>query len=355
MRPANCGWEDGLSLLSLGVRAMRAMLLRSPRPVEETPLSLAELPDPKPGPGQVLIRVSVCGLCHTDLHTVEGELPPHKQPLIPGHQVVGTVQAAGDGVSNLAVGDRVGVPWLHQTCGVCEYCLSGRENLCERALFTGLDVDGGYAKLMVAPEAYCYRLPDGYPDVAVAPLLCAGIIGYRALRLSEVKPGQALGLYGFGASAHIALQVARYWGCRCYVFTRSQNHRTLAQELGAVWTGAVEDAPPEPLHSAISFAPAGRLVPLALRALRPGGTLALASIYMDPIPSLDYTADLYRERTLRSVTAATRQDARELLALAPRVPIQTQVQVYPLTEANAALSDLKHSRLRAAGVLQVAQ
>lgn len=330
---------------------MNAMLLSSPRPVEEQPLRSASLPVPEPGPGQVRIRLTACGICHTDLHTVEGELHLPKLPVVPGHQAVGVVDAVGPGAMRLSPGDRVGVPWLNRTCGTCDYCRTGRENLCPNAKFTGLHVDGGYAEYMLADADYCVRLPDGYSDVSAAPLLCAGIIGYRALRLSQILPGQTLGLYGFGASAHITIQIARHWDCRCYVFTRSPIHQALARELGAVWVGRAENAPAEKLHSSIIFAPAGSLVPIALSHLRPGGTLALASIYSDPIPALDYQQHLYYERTIRSVTAATRADAQELMRLAVEIPIRTEVQTFPLGEANQALTALKHSQLRGAGVL----
>jgi propanol-preferring alcohol dehydrogenase len=330
---------------------MKAAVLEAPKPMEQKPLSVVEVPPPEPGVGQVRIRVRVCGMCHTDLHTVEGELPLPKLPLIPGHQVVGEVDALGTGASGLAVGERVGVPWLHSTCGRCEYCLASLENLCEAAVFTGYHVDGGYAEYMLAPAEFCCRVPDAYPDTSAAPLLCAGVIGYRALKLSEVKPGQILGLFGFGASAHIAIQVARYWGCRCYVFTRSPHHQALARELGAEWVGRAEEQPPEKLHSAVVFAPAGALIPAALEKLRRGGVVAVASIYTDPIPQMDYGRHLYYERTLRSVTAATRKDAEELLELAPRVPIRTEVQTFRLEEINEALCTLKRSGLRGAGVI----
>ncbi|MGQ9698120.1 MAG: zinc-dependent alcohol dehydrogenase family protein [Armatimonadota bacterium] len=333
------------------MQAMNAMVLTAQQPMEANSLQQMRMPVPKPGPGQVRIRVRACGICHTDLHIVEGELHAPKLPLVPGHQVVGEVDAVGPHVSGIRIGDRVGVAWLHRTCGQCEFCTSGRENLCPSAQFTGLHVDGGYAELMLAFADFCVSIPELYPDANAAPLLCAGIIGYRALRLSDIRPGQALGLYGFGASAHIALQIARHWGCRCYVFTRSPNHQALAEELGAVWVGRAEQDPPERLHSSIVFAPAGALVPTALEHLRRGGTLALASIYTDPIPGLDYQRHLYYERTVRSVTAATRTDAADLMALAARVRIKTEVQTFPLANANEALARLKHSGLRAAGVL----
>ena len=331
---------------------MQAMALTRPAPIESEPLVLMEVPTPEPAPGEVRIRVRACGICHTDLHVVEGELPAAKLPLIPGHQIVGIVDTLGPGVARFRVGDRVGVPWLHSACGVCAYCRRGQENLCDDATFTGYQVDGGYAQYTVAPADFTYALPAGFPDLEAAPLLCAGIIGYRALRLSEIRPGERLGLYGFGASAHIAIQIARHWGCEVYVFTRGENHRRLAEALGAAWTGAAEDTPPAPLDAAIIFAPAGRLVPEALRALRKGGTLALAGIYMTPIPPLDY-ALLYGERTVRSVANSTRQDALELLKVAAEIPVHTEVEVFPLAEANRALRLLTEGKIQGAGVLAI--
>jgi propanol-preferring alcohol dehydrogenase len=334
---------------------MKAMLLRQQRPIETGPLELAEVPAPLPGPGQVRVRVSVCGLCHTDLHIVEGELPARRLPLIPGHQVVGRVDALGQGASRFQIGDQVGVAWLYSTCRACPFCQSGRENLCERARFTGYHVDGGYAQHLVVHQDFAYPIPAGFPDIKAAPLLCAGIIGYRALRLSGIQRGGRLGLYGFGASAHIAIQVAGYWGCQVYVFSRSPEHQRLARELGAVWVGRAEEEPPQKLDSAIIFAPAGRLVPEALGALDKGGTLALAGIYMSPIPELDYGQHLYHERTVRSVANSTRQDAMEFLRLAAEVPIRTEVEAFPLEEANRALRLLKEGRIQGAGVLLVAE
>lgn len=331
---------------------MKAMLLNRPRPVAESPLALVEMVPPLPGPGEIQIRVEACGVCHTDLHTVEGELPLPQLPLIPGHQIVGTVTAAGAGAGRFRPGEQVGVPWLYATCGACSFCQQGRENLCAAARFTGYHVNGGYAEYVVAPEAFAFPLPAGFSAVEMAPLLCAGIIGFRALRLSEVRPGQRLGLYGFGASAHIAIQIARHWGCEVYVFTRSPEHRALAQKLGAVWVGGAEDTPPKLYHSAIIFAPAGRLVGDALKSLEKGGTIALAGIYMSPIPEIDYRW-LYQERGIRSVANSTRQDAQDLLRLAEEIPIRTEVEVFPLEEANHVLRLLKESRLRGAGVLSV--
>ena len=331
---------------------MRAMLLRAPGPVESNPLEAVDLPTPAPGPGEVRLTVSVCGVCHTDLHEVEGELPLPRRPVVPGHQIVGLVEACGEGARRFALGERVGVPWLHWTCRTCQACRRGDENLCESARFTGYHVDGGYATHALVPEAFAYRLPKGFADAAVAPLLCAGIIGYRALRLADVKPGERLGLFGFGASAHIALQVARHWQCEVWVFTRAAEHRALAKALGASWVGGAEDEPPVLLDRAISFAPAGSLIPLALARLRKGGTLALAGIHLDRIPEMPYNL-LYGERTLRSVTASTRRDAEELLTLAERIPVKTEVEMFPLNDANLALQRLKASRIAGAGVLEV--
>lgn len=334
---------------------MRAMVLFSPGPVEGKPLREAELPLPVPGPGEIRLRIRACGICHTDLHTVEGDLALPKLPVVPGHQVVGVVDAVGEGVTRFAPGQRVGVPWLYSTCGVCEFCRSGRENLCRQARFTGLHADGGYAEAMVVPEAFAYPLPESLSDAEAAPLLCAGIIGYRALRLSEVKPRERLGMWGFGASAHLTLQVARYLGCEVFVFTRSEEHRRLARELGAAWAGTAQDDPPAPIHAGIIFAPAGWLVREALRVLERGGTLALAGVTMTPIPELDYDRFLYWERTVRSVANFTRQDAEEFLRLAAEVPVRPTVQAFPLEAANEALRALKEGRINGAGVLIVAQ
>jgi len=332
---------------------MKAMILREAKPISERPLQLAQLDEPTPGPGQIRIRVRACGLCHTDLHTVEGELWLPKLPLVPGHEIIGEVDAIGQDASRFAPGQRVGVPWLYRSCGQCEYCRSGRENLCESAKFTGYHVDGGYAEYMVVDEQFAYPIPERFSDANAAPLLCAGVIGFRALRLSEVKPGQRLALFGFGASAHIAIQVAVHWGCEVYVFSRTEKHRQLAERLGARWTGTSNDTPPAKVHSAVHFAPSGPLVLNALQVLKRGGTLSLASIYMDPIPQMDYERHLYYERTVRSVTAATRQDAIDILRLAEEIPIKTEVQVFELEQANEALLLMKQSKIDGAGVLQL--
>jgi alcohol dehydrogenase, propanol-preferring len=330
---------------------MKAQLLRRPCPVEQSPLESTDLPIPKPGDDELLVRVRACGLCHTDLHTVEGEISG-RLPIVPGHQIVGIVENVGESVREFRVGDRVGIPWLYRTCGECEFCRSDRENLCDRPQFTGFHVNGGYAEYVVAPAAFAVRIPDSFDDAHAAPLLCAGIIGFRALRLSNVRPQQTLGLYGFGASAHIAIQIAVRWGCEVFVATRGMEHQRLAKELGATWVGRAEDVPDTSLHSAVMFAPAGPLVPEALRALRKGGTLALGGIYMTPIPQMNYEL-LYHERIVRSVANATRNDATQLMQLAGEIPIGTEVQTFPLADANRALLALKRSEIHGAGVLVV--
>jgi len=332
---------------------MKAMILKKFAPIDQNPLELVELPIPEPGPEDILIQNKVCGVCHTDLHTVEGELPQVKLPIVPGHQVVGIVEKRGKNASRFKQGDRLGVAWLYSSCGQCGYCQRENENLCETARFTGYHVNGGYAEYMVVPEKFAYGIPEVFSDEEAAPLLCAGIIGYRALRLSEVKPGQRLGLYGFGASAHVAIQVAVHWGCKVYVFTRSKEHRELAHELGAVWTGTSKDEPPTKMDSSIIFAPAGELVLDALRILEKGGTVALAGIYMTPIPEIDYVKYLYHERTLRSVANATRQDGEELLRIAPEIPIRTTTRVFPLEEANRTLQLLKAGKISGAAILKI--
>jgi alcohol dehydrogenase, propanol-preferring len=327
---------------------MRAMVLEAQR----EPLVEREVDVPEPAEGQVLVRVLACGVCRTDLHVVDGDLQDPKLPLIPGHQIVGTVEATGPGAERFEPGARVGVPWLGWTDGTCRYCRSERENLCERARFTGYQLDGGYAELAVADERYCFPIPDGYPDLQAAPLLCAGLIGYRSLRLAGDP--ERLGLYGFGASAHIICQVAAHQGRRVYALTREGDDATqrFALELGAEWAGAVGDPEARDLDAAIIFAPAGELVPEALRAVAPGGTVVCAGIHMSDIPSFPYEI-LWGERTLRSVANLTRLDGEEFMALAPRVPVRTQVQVYPLAEADSALDDLRHGRVRGAAVLSV--
>ena len=319
--------------------------------MEQSPLERVALPIPEPASDEVFLRVRACGVCHTDLHTVEGEIFG-KLPVVPGHQIVGVVEKVGSDVREFHNGDRIGVPWLNRSCVACEFCRSGRENLCEQAQFTGFHVNGGYAEYVVAPAAFAVHIPDGFDDAHAAPLLCAGVVGYRSLRLSNIRPQQKLGLYGFGASAHIVLQIAVHWGCEVFVATRSAEHQRLARELGAGWVGRAEGAPNFLLDSTIIFAPAGKLVTEALRALRKGGTLALGGIYMTPIPELKYEL-LYHERVMRSVANATREDARQLMQLAGEIPIRTEVQTFPLKDANRALLALKRSEIRGSAVLMV--
>ncbi len=329
---------------------MRAMVLRRPRPIGERPLEVADVDRPAPGAHEVRVRVLACGVCHTDLHIAEGDLPLPRLPLIPGHQVVGHIDSLGGAASDLAIGDLVGVPWLHSTCGSCRYCMEGSENLCDAPKFTGYDVDGGYAEYLVAPEASAYPLPASFGGAEATSLLCGGVIGYRALRVCELRPGERLGLVGFGNSAHVTLQIAKHWGCRTCVFTRGEEHQRLALELGADWVGSIGDDPGRLLDRAIIFAPAGGLVPATLRWLRKGGTLALAGITMTPIPSMDYSL-LYGERTVRSVANSTHQDVRELLRLAAEIPIRTEVATFPLEAANEALLRMKESELRGGAAL----
>ena len=374
---------------------MQAMQLAAPRPAAERPLALVELPVPRPGPGQLLLKVRACGVCRTDLHILEGELPPHRSPVVPGHQIVAEVAALGQGAelrapggeagaAPLRVGERVGVPWLHQTDQTCRFCRSGRENLCERATFTGWDVDGGFAEFTLAPADFVYRLPDGMDDLAAAPLLCAGIIGYRCLRLvgivgdgsglpgevfrveeparwpdwpptdepHEAGPRKRLGLYGFGSAAHLCLQVARWRGWEVYAFTRGEEHRSLALELGAAWAGETDEDPGVLLDAAIIFAPAGELAVDALRRTDKGGVVAMGGIYSTPIPPIEYPW-IYHERVIRSVANSTRQDARELLRDAALIPVHSRVQVYDLEQANEALLDLKEDRIRGSAVLRI--
>jgi alcohol dehydrogenase, propanol-preferring len=327
---------------------MRAMVLDRQR----EPLRLAELPDPEPGRGEVLLAVRACGVCRTDLHIVDGDLTEPKLPLIPGHQIVGTVVAAGEGAERFALGDRVGVPWLGWTCGECRYCRSGRENLCDRARFTGYDLDGGYAELAVADERFCFPIPAGHPDLQAAPLLCAGLIGYRALRL--VGEAERIGFYGFGAAAHILCQVAVHQGRRVFAFTREGDADTqdFARGLGAEWAGSADEAPPEELDGAIVFAPVGALMVAALRGSAKGARIISAGIHMSDIPSFPYEA-LWGERMLGSVANLTRRDGEQFLALAPQVPVRTEVSVYPLDQANQALDDIRSGRLRGAAVLEI--
>jgi len=332
---------------------VKAMVLYRNAPVASSPLVAAEVPDPVPGPGEILVRVSACAVCRTDLHVIEADLPPVRLPLIPGHQIAGTVAARGPGAGRFASGARVGVAWLGGTCGACSFCRAGKENLCESPSFTGYHRDGGYAEYAVAREEFAYPLPDTLPDAEAAPLLCAGIIGYRALRRAELPPGGTLAVYGFGSSAHIVIQIALHRGARVFVCTRGAAHRELALAMGASWAGQDPDAMPEPADSAILFAPAGELVPPALRNLKKGGTLSLAGIHMSDIPAMKYEECLFHEKTVRSVAANTRQDGEELLREAAAVPIRPRVTLFPLGEANEALQALKGDRIAGTGVLVV--
>ncbi len=334
-------------------REMRAMLLRSQAPVEQSPLEQVVLEVPRPGRDEVLLKVLACGVCHTDLHTVEGDIPLKKSPVIPGHQIVGVVEETGPGATLLRAGERVGVAWLHWTCGQCRYCLRGDENLCENAKFTGYDVDGGYAEFALAKADFCYQIPSVFEPVQAAPLLCAGIIGYRALKLSETKPGETLALYGFGATAHLCIQVALRRGVRVLVFSRGAEHRALALKLGASWAGTAEETPPSRPERAIIFAPAGWLVRHAMETIDKGGTVTLASIHTDAVPELDYERHLYYEKKLRSVTASTRADGAELMREAAEVPVRTETESFALDEANQALRLLKESKINGAGVIEL--
>jgi propanol-preferring alcohol dehydrogenase len=329
---------------------MKAMLLEHTAPIDDHPLSMVELPIPQPKVGEILIEIKACGVCHTDLHTVEGDLALPLLPLIPGHQVVGIVKQLGAGCSESSEGDRVGITWFFSSCGTCKFCLEGRENLCSNARFTGYHVPGGYAQYMIVPESSAFPIPDAFSDVEATPLLCGGVIGFRSLRLTGAKTGEKLGLYGFGNSAHIVLQLAVKMGCRVHVFTRSTKHRELARDLGAAWVGTADEKPPEPMNSSIIFAPAGSLVPQALAALDKGGTLTLAGITMSPIPEMDYSL-VYGERTIRSVANTTRKDALELLQAASEVPVRTVVDTFPLEQANEVLMMMKTSALKAGAAL----
>jgi propanol-preferring alcohol dehydrogenase len=338
---------------------MKAWVLRAPAPIESYPLELTEISTPGPEEDEILVRISACGICRTDLHVIEGELRVRRSRIVPGHQIVGHIAAIGNRVQGFEIGQRVGVAWLNRTCGVCRFCTSGRENLCDDPQFTGWTVNGGFAEYTVAPAAFTYALPDGFDDIQAAPLLCAGIIGYRALRLTgmgERKDGWSgarLGLYGFGAAGHVCIQLARARGAEVYVSTRDRaRHQALALELGAAWVGGTFDEPPAELDAAIIFAPAGELVPVALKALGKGGALVLGGIHMSPIPSFEYTL-IYGERTVRSVANNTREDGREFLAEAARIPVRTHVETFPFATANESLIALKHDAIRGAGVLLV--
>ena len=330
---------------------MRAMVLAAPAAIGTSPLNARDVEVPEPRAGEVRVRVLACGICRTDLHVIEGELPPRKRDVIPGHQVVGVVEKLGDGAGRFKVGDRVGIAWLRSTCGVCRYCRAGKENLCPDARFTGYDADGGYAQYAVVREAFAYPVPASLDPAAVAPLLCAGIIGYRALRRAQMRPGCRLGLYGFGSSASLAIQIARHLGCRVYVMTRDARHQELARTLGATWAGDARQPPPEPLDAAVLFAPVGDLVLPALDALDRGGTLAVAGIHLTDVPPLNYDRHLFQEKTLTSVTANTRADGIELLRLAAEIPLEPHVTRFPLADANKALQLLKTDGINGSGVL----
>jgi propanol-preferring alcohol dehydrogenase len=330
---------------------MRAVLLDDYADIDSSPLQLRDVPDPQPGPGQVRVKVSACAICRTDLHVIERELPPAKLPVIPGHQAVGVVDRLGDGCERLSEGRRVGIAWLRATDGTCGFCRAGRENLCPEQRFTGYHADGGYAEYAVVDEAFAYEIPDAFSDVEATPLLCAGIIGYRALSRARLPEGGRLGIYGFGSSAHVVIQLALHRGAEVYVVTRGQGHRELARRMGAGWVGRRAEDMPDDVDSAILFAPAGELVPPAMARLRKGGTLAVAGIYMTPIPEMDYERCLFYERDLRSVTANTREDGRALLAEAAEIPIRPHTTAYDLADANRALQDLKADRINGTGVL----
>ena len=333
---------------------MKACVLREPAAIETNPLEFMEVATPQPKSGEVLVLVRACGVCRTDLHLIEGELPPRKSPVIPGHQVVGVIEKRAEDAQRFALGARVGVAWLHRTDGTCEYCRAGLENLCDNPMFTGYTVDGGYAEFIVAPEGFAYAIPEGFPDEQAAPLLCAGIIGFRSLRLSGVKRGSRLGFYGFGAAGHVAIQVARHWGVEVFASTRDARHQKLAMELGAAWAGGTFDEPPKKLDAAIVFAPAGEIVPAALKALKKGGTLVLGGIHMSPIPSFSYDL-LYQERMIRSVANNTRKDGEDFLRVASEIPIRTRIQIFPLSEADRVLNALKNDAIPGAAVLRIGE
>lgn len=334
---------------------MRAMVLDDIAAIESSPLRLRELPEPVPGRGEVRLKVRCCAICRTDLHVIEGDLPRARLPIIPGHQIVGVVDALGESCRRLRMAQRVGVAWLRHACGECEFCASGRENLCQDQRFTGYHADGGYAEYAIAPEEFAYELPDpaAFSDESAAPLLCAGIVGYRAFKRAEVPDGGRLAIYGFGSSAHVIMQIALHRRCEVYVVTRGEKHRRLARRMGAAWVAGRAEQMPVSVDSAIIFAPAGELVPPALEKLRKGGTLSLAGIHMTDVPALNYQRHLFHERQVRSVTANTRADGRELLALAAQIPIRPQTTAYGLAEANRSLQDLKADRIDGTGVLVI--
>jgi len=330
---------------------MKAMVLERCAPIESAPLRWMDVPDPSPSPGEVRIRVKACGICRTDLHVIECELPFQGHPVIPGHQIVGMIDQLGEGAKRFTIGQRIGIAWLRHTCGLCIYCRAGQENLCENARFTGYHEHGGYAELSVVNEEFAYPIPDLFSDHEATPLLCAGIIGYRSLKRSELRNGETLAIYGFGSSAHIVIQIAMHMGCKIFVCTRGRKHRELASELGAHWVGEDPAQMPGFADRAIIFAPAGELIPGALEHLRKGGTLALAGIYMSPVPEMDYENHLFYEKNIRSVTANTREDGMEFLRIAADIPIRPKVQLFPLREANQALLRLREDRIEGSGVL----
>lgn len=332
---------------------MRAMILEKNGPIESSPLQMRDVADPVPGPGEVRVKVRCCAICRTDLHVIEGDLPVEKMPVIVGHQAVGLVDRLGPGCTELHAGDRVGIAWLRHTDGTCRFCAVGRENLCPSSRYTGYHADGGYAEYAVVPETFAYRIPEKFDDVTAAPLLCAGIIGYRSLKRTGVRPGQRLALFGFGSSAHVVLQIALARGCEVYVVSRGANHQQLARELGATWAAGDAHGMPAKVDGAILFAPVGALVTPALDCLDRGGTLALAGIHMSPIPRIDYDASLFQERDIHPVTANTREDGRELLAEAAGAGVKPHVVQYDLADANRALQDMKADRIDGTGVLMV--
>lgn len=336
----------------MSAKTMKAMQFTTPAPAEARPLALNEVPVPEPERGQVRVQVKMCGVCHTDLHIVEGDIEPSRMPVIPGHQVVGEIDARGEAVGKFNIGDRVGVPWFYDACGECAFCQRGQENLCRQARFTGFSVDGGFAEYMIAEARYTLPLPADITDRQAAPLLCAGIIGYRSLHQAEFSRGQRLGLIGFGASAHLTIQVALDQDAEVYVFTRSEEHREHARSLGAAWVGGIEDDAPAAMDSAIIFAPAGRLVPQVLEKLRPGGTLAINAIHMSPIPEMPYRL-IYGERTMRSVANATYRDGIEFLRRAAEIPVRATTTLYDLQDANQALLDIKNSAINGEAVLDL--
>jgi len=332
---------------------MKAMVLSHHAPIHERPLELRDLPDPEPGQGEILVQVHVCAICRTDLHVIEEDLPSAGLPIVPGHQVVGVVERSGPGCRRYSPGDRVGIAWLRWTCGSCAFCTASAENLCEGSRYTGYHEHGGFAEKAVVHEDFAYAIPETFSDLDAAPLLCAGIIGYRALRRSEVPPGGRIALYGFGSSAHVVFQIARHRGCQVQVATRGVSHRELARRMGAAWVGDTFDTMPEAPDGSIIFAPVGAVVPAALRAVRKGGTVALAGIYMSPLPEMDYDTCLFHEKNLRSVEANTRRDGEELLREAAEVPIRPSVTTFALDEANDALIRLKEDRIDGTGILVV--